>query len=119
MRAVSKRLQWLGLCMGVPLVIIFALRETRNDCEDTPVAEAISPHGAWRAEVVDSLCGAGFVWDITASVHLVSTTKPDEGADILGVDTGGHHDNRPRITWTAPEVLEVTVPNISYVKVLT
>ena len=36
----------------------------------------------------------------------------------LGVQTGGHKDERLRIAWTAPDVLQVTIPNFLYLKLL-
>ena len=38
---------------------------------------------------------------------------------VLGVDTGGNADERPRLVWSAPNVLLVTIPAQSYLKVLT
>lgn len=60
--------------------------------------------------------GVGYV---LAEAQLVSTRDPAHAADLLGVDTGGHHDERPRLAWTAPDVLQVTVYDHSYLKVLT
>ena len=56
---------------------------------------------------------------ITATVHLVKTTPPFQDIELLGVDTGGHNDERPRVVWSGPNVLRVTVGLYSYLKVLT
>jgi len=92
---------------------------TGNGCTGTTVTEIASPTEAWKASVVDSLCESTWVTDITSGVQLVSTRDATRSADILGVDTGGHDDERPRIAWTAPDVLQVTIPNRTYLKVLT
>ncbi len=68
----------------------------------------------------EDVCLFGFgVGAVVAGVHLVSTRAPARSTDLLGVDTGAHKDERPRLAWTAPDVLQVTVPNRSFLKVLT
>jgi hypothetical protein len=69
-----------------------------------------SPDGAWVAVMheVDSEVGMGGD-SITATVHLVKTTPPFRDIDLLGVDTGGDASNRPRVAWSAPNGLQVTV----------
>ena len=57
--------------------------------------------------------------DIATRVRLVSARDPARTVVLLGVDTGGHEDERPRLAWTAPDVLQVTVYDHSYLKVLT
>ncbi len=69
-------------------------------------------------DVTACLFGFG-VGAVAAEVQLVSTRDPGHFADLLGVDTGGHEDERPRLAWTAPDVLQVTVYDHSYLKVLT
>ena len=64
------------------------------------------------------LYGMG-VGAVTAGVNLVSTRDSARTAVLLGVDTGDHHDERPRLAWTAPGILQVTVYDHSYLKVLT
>ncbi len=68
-------------------------------------------------DVTACLFGFG-VGAVVAEVQLVSTRDPGQFADLLGVDTGGHEDERPRLAWTAPDVLQVTVYDHSYLKVL-
>ena len=106
----------------LPIVLVSAavllIRETRNSCTDTFATDVMSPDGRWRAKVIESLCEAPLVSDITAGLYVAATADPDEVAEILSVDTGGHNDERPRIAWTAPNVLRVTVPNLSYLNVL-
>jgi hypothetical protein len=111
----------LGLIVLLPLACCywFFFGFTGNGCTGTTVAEIVSPTGTWKASVVDWLCESPWVTHITASVQLVSTRGPVRSADILGVDTGGHDDERPRIAWTATDVLQVTVPNRVYLKVRT
>ena len=68
----------------------------------------------------EAVCLYGFgVGAVVAGVHLVSMRDPARSADLLRVDTGAHEDERPRVAWTAPDVLQVTVPNRSFLKVLT
>ncbi len=68
----------------------------------------------------ETACLFGFgVGYVVAGVDLVSIRDPARFAELLGVDTGGHEDERPRLAWTAPDVLQVTVYDHSYLKVLT
>ena len=98
---------------------LLSFTSTDYGCKDTLVTETTSPNQIWKAQVIESLCESTVVTYINVGVHLVSTKSSGEGKDILGVDTGGNIRERPRIAWTAPGVLQVTVPNISYLKVLT
>lgn len=89
-------------------------------CEEAVVARLPSPGGAWEAVLDQSICPVGLGGaSIVARVNLVSTRDPARTAVLLGVDTGGHDDGRPRLVWTAPDVLQVTVYDRSYLNVLT
>jgi hypothetical protein len=78
-----------------------------------------SPTGAWTAIINEETVEGLLLTSINADVALISKDNPAEPIDLLGVDTSGHAEARPRISWSAPNVLRVTVPNISYLKVLT
>ena len=106
----------VGLYVGLPLVGLYGFFYgfTGNGCTGTTVTEIASPSGAWKASVVDWWCETKFVTVVTASVQLVSTRDATRSADVLGVDSGGYDDARPRIAWTAPDVLQVTVPSNFY-----
>jgi len=122
----ARRRRWrvaLGLS-AVPLTLLAAAWAVTGDgkdtCEHAIVARVPSPDGAWEARVDEAVCLFGFgVGAVVAGVHLVSTRDPARSTDLLGVDTGAHEDDRPRLAWTAPDVLQVTVPNRSFLKVLT
>ena len=91
-----------------------------DSCEVAIVGRVSSPDGAWDAVLNEATCPVGLGgMDITTGVHLVSTRDPARTVVLLGVDTGGHEDERPRLAWTAPDVLQVTVYDHSYLKVLT
>jgi len=120
----TRRRRWrvaLGLGVALPALLAVVLIRVcgRDTCEDVIVARVPSPDGAWEARVNESTCEVGpWMMDITAGVDLVSTRDPARSAVLLGVDTGGHEDERPRLVWTAPDVLQVTVYDHSYLKVL-
>ncbi len=110
----------LGAVLLALLATVLAGTWDKDTCEHAIVARVPSPDGAWEARVDEATCGVGLGgMDITAEAHLVSTRGPARFADLLGVDTGAHEDERPRLEWTAPDVLQVTVPNRSFLKVLT
>ena len=106
--------------LAVVTVVWVATGDGKDTCEHAIVARVPSPDGAWEARVDEAVCLFGFgVGAVVAGVHLVSTHDPARSVDLLGVDTGAHEDERPRLAWTAPDVLQVTVPNRSFLKVLT
>ena len=93
----------------------------RPRCTNAVLDRLPSPDGAWIAVIDEDTCDVGLLamTDITAGVNLVSTKPPLRDIAVLGVDTGGHDDDRPRVAWSAPDVLWVTVPLRSILKVLT
>ena len=125
MLRLKKYVLWWIAYVGTVLALTFLVLATLSGigtdygCKDTFATEARSPDGAWKAQVNESLCENTVVMDITAGVYLVSAADSAEYAELLSVDTGGRHEERPRIAWTAPDVLQVTVPNISFLNVLT
>ena len=110
----------VGAVLLALLAVLWAATEDwRDTCEHAILTRVPSPDGAWEARVDEATCEVGpWMMDITAEVHLVSTRDPARFAVLLGVDTGGHEKERPRLAWTAPDVLQVTVPNRSFLKVL-
>jgi hypothetical protein len=93
----------------------------RPRCTNAILDRLPSPDGAWVAVIDEDTCDVGLLamTDITAGVHLVSTKPPLRDIAVLGVDTGGHDDDRPRVGWSAPDVLRATVGLRSILKVLT
>ena len=92
---------------------------TPYPCEEAIVTRLPSPDGEWEARVDEAICpvplgGAAIV----ATARLLSTRDPAHAADLLGVDTGGPQDERPRRVWPAPEILQVTVYDHSYLWVV-
>ena len=80
-----------------------------------------SPTASWTAIGTEYTCDLGLLPStaITAEVHLVSKERPTDEVDVLGVDTHGDVEDRPRMAWTAPKTLRVTVPNLADLTVLT
>lgn len=66
------------------------------------VSKAISPNGAWKAYVDQTVYEADFMTVITDRVRLSAVGAPTEVFEILEVDTGGHDYKKPRIAWVAP-----------------
>jgi hypothetical protein len=74
-----------------------------------------SPTGAWIATVAEDLVEGEVVTDDSWGVYLISEQHPRETDDreLLFYDVDGTNHDRPRIAWSAPNVLRVTVPNLS------
>ena len=119
----TSRHLYIALGSTVVLLVVIAAvtirTEDTDSCEHATVARVLSPDGAWQADVNESTCLFGLgVGAVVAEVHLLSTRDPARSADLLGVDTGGNADERPKLAWVAPDILQVTVPNRSFLKIL-
>ena len=91
-----------------------------DTCEHAVIERAVSPDGAWAAVIDEATCEVDWGGtDIIAGVQLVSMRDPTMIGDVLGVETGGHADMRPRVAWNMPNILQVVVHNLSSPKVLT
>lgn len=80
--------------------------------------EVASPENKWVAVSDLSYCPSPIVTIIPASVEIISNLNPRHRAEMLAVDTSGYKDERPRVVWTASNVLQVTVPSRSYLSVI-
>ena len=112
------------VALGMLVVIVIALwklgEPEQLGCTDVVLDRLPSPDGAWVAVIDESHCEAEMGGDtIAAGVDLVSTKPPFQDIELLGVDTGGHNEERPHVAWSGPNMLRVTVGLYSYLKVLT
>lgn len=108
-----------GLLLAVSVSWLWVRTLSEDTCRHAVVESLPSPDGAWEVVVDEAVCeGGGFATAIVAGVRLASTRASGQGTTLLGVDTGGHENERPRPVWADPNVLRVTVPNLSYLKVL-
>jgi hypothetical protein len=109
------------LALGLLVAIVIALcklgEPVQLDCTHLIVDRLPSPDGAWVAVIDESTCDVGMGGSgITADLHLVRTKSPVRDINLLGVDTHGDASNRPRIAWSAPNGLQVTVPLSDYLR---
>jgi hypothetical protein len=128
MERCSRFFHWLICLLAVSMLAVFAFDLAKlwgvvappGKCSHTVIDRLPSPDGSWVAVIDEYTCDVGsFSTDITAEVHLVSTKSPLREIEVLGVDTGGNDNERPRVAWFAPSVLQVNVPQYSILKVLT
>ena len=89
----------------------------RDSCSHTTVTQVSSPDGSWSAILDEAVCDGGLGTSVVDSVRVASVHTPSRNTDILGIDTGGHTDGRPRLSWREPNILRVTVPNLSLLKI--
>lgn len=119
-----RRPGWL-LAIGIVVAVVLALSMLWDAigprCTHAILDRVPSPDGAWIAVIGEDTCDLGVlaVTDITAGVNLVTTRPTLRNIDVLGVDTSGGVGWRPRVAWSAPDALRVTVPLRSILKVLT
>jgi len=100
--------------LSVAIGLDYWITHLSNDIVWTEaISEAVSPDGTWRAVVDETTIEGVVATAVTADVHLVSVIDPTKREDILTVDTGGHHEDRPGVTWTAANVMRVTVRNLA------
>jgi hypothetical protein len=109
------------LALAMLVAVVIALwkpgEPEQLGCTDVVLDRLPSPDGAWVAVMDESNCEVGMGGNaITAGVHLVKTKPPLQDIDLLRVDTGGDIDDRPRVAWSAPNGLQVTVPLYDYLR---
>jgi hypothetical protein len=86
-------------------------------CSHVVIDRFPSPDGYWVAVIDEYTCDVGsFSTIITDELHLVSIRYSLPDINLLGVDTNGNVSERPRVTWTAPNALQVTVPLEDYLR---
>jgi hypothetical protein len=110
------------VCAAVAIYVAAAAGLTAaaaaDSCRHVTISSLPSPDGAWRAEIDEAVCeGGAFASAIVDSVLLFDVHNPGHGTDVLGLQTGGRPADRPRLLWAEPDRLEVTVPNLSFLKV--
>ena len=116
-------MRFLQACLAAGIFFAFGMpcraSPTEDGCTHAIVVHAAEPSGPYQAVVDETVCDGDYGSDVTATVRLVGPGTTREGVAVLGVDTGGHAEDRPHLAWSAPAVLDVTVPNLSFLKVLT
>lgn len=102
---------WCSILIVVIALYVWVKWATADIVTTGTIVDAVSPNGAWKASV-DETTTEGLIATVTiASVNLVSTRDSSKSANILGVDTGGDKEQRPRIDWTGPHRLHIIVPS--------
>ena len=56
--------------------------------------------------------------DVTVGVDLLTTQPPIREVSLLSVDTSGNSVENHVVAWSRPDVLQITVPLISFLNVL-
>jgi hypothetical protein len=103
----------VAVAFGLGILYIFG-GLLKDACETRFRTELLSPDGNWVAIVDEFSCVSPDGRDdgSTVDVELRATQHDADAPLILSVDTTGHPEQRPRIAWTGPEALEITVqPN--------
>ena len=121
-RAAARALALTGVILATLLAALERLGHALDagPCETAVLASLPSPQGAWTAVLDEYHCPADFGGDdIVAELTINPSNEPTRSTYVLNIDTAGHDDERPRVLWTAPHVLQVTVYARSYLKLLT
>lgn len=115
----------LGCLLALGMLTVFVLAVSRlwnavqppGKCTHVVLDRLPSPDGAWVAVIDEYTCDVGsFSTAITAELHLITTKPALRDIDLLGVDTGGNDNERPRVAWSVSNVLRVTVPLSDYLR---
>lgn len=89
----------------------------REACERPPIiARSPSPDGAWEAVIYKRMRVFGLLagqTSFTTGAGLVSTRDPSAMEVLIGVSDWGD-DMRPRLVWTAPDILQINVCNLPF-----
>lgn len=93
------------------------LQEPSHPDKTTRLVEVSSADPAWAAAVDQTVYGFSFIPLVLCTVRLIPSGKLAEAVDILSVETNGPNKDPPHIAWTAADVLQITVPNRSYLRV--
>jgi hypothetical protein len=117
----SRRRAVLVSGLLLPLVALagcIAWTMPRAHHEERVVDVEPSPDGALQARLVEVWNSNGwFNTSVVDGVDITAAREPGETARLMWMDLAGNSDFRPRLTWTAPDVLQVTVPNLSVIVV--
>jgi hypothetical protein len=109
----------LAVLIAVPSLVAIAIwNEIRPYYTHVDLLRLPSPNGAWTAIVTEDTVDYPLWVTVTASVVLASKERPTVTTDLLQIYTDGHNNLRPRIAWFAPNVLRVTVANLSRIEVI-
>jgi hypothetical protein len=105
-------LAMIGLFIWVVVLSPFFMKTlyTHTEIERLP-----SSTGIWTATVAENIVEGVLASEDTWDVYLTSKQHPREtdARELLVYDVDGTNHDRPRIAWSAPNVLRVTVPNLS------
>jgi hypothetical protein len=104
-------------CLGILLLAaaIFAVwDEMRDTCAVTLLQTLPSPGGGWNAVMEESDCGGG---ETASDEDIVKLAPANGGAQVAILSTDSA--SRPRLLWTGAGTLQVTVPNLSILSVMT
>jgi hypothetical protein len=106
-------LAWLALSSFLPL--------TPAPCTTPFYTAQLSPDGRWKAVVEEDLCEGSTENEHLSRSHveLLSMLRPAVLVDILSLDTTGHPERRPHISWAGMESLDIAVQRTPTLEVLT
>jgi hypothetical protein len=99
----------IGLFIWIVVLSPFFMKTlyTHTEVERLP-----SSAGVWIASVAENIVEGVLASEDTWGVYLTSKQHPREtdARELLLYDEDGTDHDRPRIVWSAPNVLRVTVP---------
>lgn len=106
---------WIVLLFIIGSGIIWLKWQLSDTIWTVILRQELSPDGAWKSSIEETVSENTFVTSIIDKVYLTSVRDPTQAVEVLTVATDGHASERPRIAWTAPDILQVTAANLSYV----
>ncbi len=118
-RFIARHVLMIAALIGTLLVTRYLYKFLPGGCTYVITDGVPSPTGSWTALVEATTCNNVPSISITADAELMPTGHASRAVFLLVLDTSGYPDERPRIAWSAPNTLLITLPARSNLRVLT
>jgi hypothetical protein len=106
----------LGVLAAVVVGLSMLWNATRLEHTESVIERLPSPDGAWVAVNNEAIVDLGLSTMVADEIHLVSTNPPFQDTELLMVNTGGIVSSRPRLVWSAPDTLQITLSLRDYLR---
>jgi hypothetical protein len=105
----------LHLCIALMAIssASAALHAAEPECDRSGSKSTPSPDGHWVANVQEEVCATATGAAAGITVVLTSASDPARSKRVFIMPVPRSREEWPRIRWSAPDAMEVRVPNLS------